>query len=104
MPIKKQAGVEQTAKNFQCALFEAVGGHTGCDKGIIVRPNRTVMIRHRIEAGLSCCDGSDPPAVKELLAHEGLGCFHAVFLVGDLSPETVAGIRCPDSTGLLEAV
>ena len=104
MQPEKQAGVEETAKNLQGALFEPVGGHTGCDKGIIVRPNRSVVVRHRIKAGLSRCDGSDPPSVKKLLTHQGLGRSHAVLGVGNPRPETVAGIRRLDSTGLLEPV
>ena len=52
MQLKKQAGVEETAKNLQCALFESIGGHPGCDKGIIVRPDRSIVVGHRIEASL----------------------------------------------------
>src|SRR6266705_6268433 len=69
MQLKKLAGVEETGKNLQCALLESIGGHPGCDKGIVVRPDRSIVVRHRIEAGLSGCHGSDAPSVKKLLAH-----------------------------------
>ena len=69
MQFEKPAGVEETGKNLQGALFESVGGHPGCNEGIIVRPDRSIVVRHRIEADLSSCDGSDTPSVKQFLAH-----------------------------------
>ena len=104
MQPEKQAGVEETAKNLQGALFESIGGHAGSDKGIIVRPNGSVVVRHWIEAGLSRCHGADTPSVKRLLTHQGLGRSHAVLGVGNPRPETVAGIRRLDSTGLLDPI
>src|SRR4029079_7989697 len=104
MQIEKQAGVEETAENLQCAFFESIGGHAGCDECIIVRPDRSIVVRHWIEASLSGSDGADTPSVKKLFAHQEFGQSHAVFLFGNTGPEAVTGIRRPDSTGPLAPV
>ena len=69
MQLKKLAGVEEPANNLQCALFEPLGGHPRCDQGIVVRPDRSIVIGHRIVSDLRGCDGPDAPSVKKLLAH-----------------------------------
>lgn len=69
MQIEKSAGVEETGKNLQGALFESVGSHARGDNGIVVRPDRSVVVRHRIEADLRCGDGSDTPSVETGLGH-----------------------------------
>src|SRR6185503_3021996 len=104
MQFEKKGGVEETAKNLQRALFESVGGHAGGYEGVIVRPDRSIVIRHGIKASLSDCDGSDTPSTKKLLIHQGFGRSHAVLWVSNTGPETVAGIRRLDSTRLLEPV
>ena len=69
MQLKKLAGVEETGKNLQCALLESIGGHPGCDKGIVVRPDRSIVIGHRIVSDFRGCDGSDTPSVKHIPAN-----------------------------------
>ena len=69
MQIEKSAGVEETGKNLQGALLKSVSGHTRCDEGIIVRPNRSIVVRHGIEADLRSGDGSDAPSVEASLGH-----------------------------------
>ena len=68
MQLEKEAGIEETTENLQCAFFESVGGHAGCDERIVVRPDRSIVVRHWVEAGLGGGDGADTPSVKKLFA------------------------------------
>ena len=60
-------------QNFRDRIALAVGGHAGGGHGGVVRPDRAVVIAHRIEAGLSDLQRADAPARAELGGQQAFG-------------------------------
>ena len=58
-------GVEETAKDAFKLAFEPILRETERDQGVVMRPNRSVVIGHRIEGPLLTGDRSNTPTGKE---------------------------------------
>src|SRR5439155_12971164 len=51
-------------------MLQAVAREAERDQRIVVRPDRSVVIGHRVVADFAPRDGADAPSRKELLAHQ----------------------------------
>src|SRR6185437_4346450 len=58
--------VEQGQQYLPREFFESITGHAACNQSIIMRPDRTVVIRERIVASLSGCNRTHSPAIKKI--------------------------------------
>ncbi len=51
-------------------MLQAVAREAERDQRVVVRPDRTVMVGHRVVARLAFGDRADAPAREKLLAHQ----------------------------------
>src|SRR5215471_9759768 len=69
-----------------------------------MRPDRSIVIRHRIVAGLAVGHRPNAPAREELRSQQTSRDFRCAFGTRDAGEQQLAGIRTPDATWLLGAV
>src|ERR1700733_10817225 len=85
-------------------MFQAVTRETQRDQGIVMRPDRAVMIRHRVITGLAARNGADAPAGEEMRPHQ-IGRDQARAILADNAAEEQSpGVRRPHLAWLLVAI
>src|SRR5262249_28417565 len=104
MQVEKRAGFVQSPQDAQYALLESVMGQALRDQGVVVRPDRAVVIRHRIVARLARGYGSHPPAGKRLGAKQHLRHARSPFTIDNAGEKALACVRRSDPARLLVAV
>src|SRR3954469_15571639 len=62
------------------------------DQGIVMRPDRAVVVRGRIEALLARADGAQPPAREELRTEEAFGDARCAFRARDAGEKKLPGV------------
>lgn len=55
------AGIEERLENCRGLFLQAITRETRRDYRVVMRPDRTVVIRHRIVARFGCGDGANAP-------------------------------------------
>src|SRR5215212_4721920 len=76
--------------------IEAEALETGRDQRVVVRPDRAVVVAHRVEERLEAAERAQPPPAIDVLSPEALSGGPA-FIAGQQSgPETVAGVGADD--------
>ena len=66
MQINKCTDCEQGRKYFGSHVFESVAGEAGGDQRIVMRPDRTIVIRNRIVSGFSTGYRANSPTRVEI--------------------------------------
>src|SRR5262249_56197743 len=66
--LHKETRFEQAAEDLAGAIFIAIAREAGGDQPVIVRPDRPVIINHRIETSPPHVKGAHAPSGKRLLA------------------------------------
>src|SRR5947199_338654 len=79
-------------------------GRRGRAKGVVVRPDRAVVVRHRVVAQLRSGDGTDAPAGEGLLVEQRASRAQGVLGAGDAREERVARVRGAHEARPLQAV
>ena len=82
----------------------AVSRHAGGGHGGVVRPNRPVVIAHRIEAGLSDLQRADAPAGAELGGQQAFGDASRTFQRRQAGEQQVSGVGGDGATLLPVAI
>ncbi len=73
-------------------MLQPVAGKAERDQRIVVRPDRPVVIGHRIVARLALRDGADAPAGEEAFAHEIDGDAARTVLAYDAGKQELPGV------------
>ena len=84
--------------------LEAVAREAERDQRIVVRPDRAVVIGHRIVAHFTARHGPDPPAGEEARAQQPVRDQFRAVRPRDAGEQHLAGIRGADAARLLRAV
>src|SRR5882724_3423252 len=71
--IHVAGGIEHAFEQLLDLGLMAIAGKTERDQGVVMRPDRPVVIRHRIVARLAPGDGPDAPSGEELRRQEHRG-------------------------------
>src|SRR4051794_4917042 len=96
--------VEQALEDMRHRMLEAVAREPERDQRIVVRPDRAVMIGHRIVAHLALRDRADAPAREGVRRHQIGGDETCAVLADHAAEQHLPGIGCPHLAGPLLAV
>src|SRR5262249_44441916 len=102
--LHKETRFEQAAEDLAGAIFIAIAREAGGDQRVSVRPDRPVMIRHRIETSRRRVEGAHAPSGKRLLVHERISYTAGLLDVGNASVKARARVRSSDPAFSLLAV
>ena len=83
---------------------QAVPGEPGGDQRVVVRPDRAVVIRHRVVAHFAGVDGPDAPAGKHALSQQRLGDLPRAVRLRETREQAMPGVRRADRAGTLLAI
>src|SRR6478672_8204071 len=97
-------GVEQAFEHPLDRSLEAVAREPERDQRVVVRPDRSVVIRHRIVARFGIGNGADAPAGKEIRPQQSVADLERPLRPGDAGEQHLSGIGAAHATGLLLAV
>ena len=87
--IQEHGGVEEAREKPDRRFLEAVTGEPGRDDGVVMRPNRPVVIGHRVVTGLSGCKRPYSPAAVKILSLEAPRQAFRPRPIGDTGPEAM---------------
>ena len=96
--------LEQPAEDLEDLGLQAIAAETQRNQRIVMRPNRAVMIRHRVIAGGRNRGRPHSPTGEAARAEKCLGDTARASGIGDPGQQRVPGIRGDDPTGLLGPV
>src|SRR5262245_40991616 len=85
-------GIEHAVEQVGHRVLQAVAGEPKRNQRIVVRPDRAVVVGHRIVTGFADRDGADAPARVEALAHQIGGNAARTILAHDPGEEKLSGI------------
>ena len=97
-------GVEQALEHMFDRMLQSVAREAECDQRIIVRPDRSIVIGHRIVTRLAARDGADAPSRKEFMAHEIAGDHARPIRPRNAGEQQLPGIRRSHLARLFGAV
>ena len=83
LKFDRGAEIEQAHQNAAGKLAKIVAGHSRSDDGIVMRPDRTVVVRERVVARLMTADRPNTPSAEKILADQGVGHEVRAFGTGD---------------------
>src|SRR5438128_172421 len=66
--VNQDAGIQQTRQNPGSGFFEAIARKPGSNERVVMRPDRTIVIRDRVVAQFPGAYGAHSPAIKEVRA------------------------------------
>src|SRR5437667_3331683 len=69
--IHMARGLEQPSEDLEDLSLQAIAGQPQRDQRVVVRPDRAVMVRHRVIAFGRNCSGPHPPSDKAAPAEGG---------------------------------
>src|SRR6202048_3714933 len=98
------SGIKQTFEHAIEAVFEPAAGEPERNQRIVVRPNRAVVIGHRIIARLARGNGADAPAGEEFCSCHGLAHLAGAFGRRNAGKQHLAGIGAAHPALLFVAV
>src|SRR5262245_3606567 len=97
-------GVEQALEDALDRTPEPVAGQAERNQRIVMRPDRAVVIGHRIVARFGIGDGANAPSGEELRPQQAVGYLDRPIGLGNAGEQDLTGIRAADAAGLLLAV
>src|SRR5690606_11178352 len=102
--VEEEARIQQRGEDAGSLFVEAVSGEPRRDEGVVVRPDRTIVVRHRVVARLAGGHGPNSPARGQGFAGQCRGEPDRPARLHDSGKETVSGIRGPDPAWALVPV
>src|SRR5918992_2453769 len=102
--LEELAGGEEALEDSQGGVGHAVARQPKGHERIVVRPDRTVVVRHRVVAGLPEGKRAHTPPRIPLRAEECRGHARATLTAGDAAHQHLAGVRGSHRARLLLAV
>ena len=70
MKIYLIAHVQQTKQDFSRQFFQSILRHAARDDGIVMRPDRAIVIGERIVPGFATSQSADSPSGAKLAAEK----------------------------------
>src|SRR6266550_7005254 len=64
MKLKEKACIEQGCYHFRCFVLQAGPGESRADQSVVVRPDRSIMVRHRVITRFLCGHSANTPSGK----------------------------------------
>ena len=95
---------EESFGNADHVVLEAVARQAESHEGGVVRPDRAVVIRHRVVARLALADRPDAPAREHPVAHHRVGDATGALGRRDAAHQTLPRVRRHDAARPLVAV
>src|SRR5215210_1092168 len=92
MVLERPAGVEQTTEWPADEVVKPVTRKAFGNQPVVVRPHRTVVVRHRIVAGLDRRERADPPTREHVAPEQPFGNASSTMGRGDAAKQTVSGV------------
>ena len=103
--IEEPAGIEAAPPGSSpTGSLEAVAGEARGDQGVVVRPDRAVVVRHRVVARLAGVDRPDAPARKQASSSSESATRAARSGRGDAGEQALSGVGRANRAGALAAV
>src|SRR6185437_3773378 len=102
--IEEATRIEQSGEHLRGLLSESVAGEAGGDERIVVRPDGSVVIRHRVVARGAHGHGANAPAGEPRGVRQRRCDATRPRRARDAGVEALSGIRGDDATWLLVAV
>ena len=96
--------IEQALEDAGRFGLEAIAREAKADQRIVVRPDRAVVVRHRVIARLALRDRADAPAAERLAAHQRVGGTARPLRIRNAREERMAGVRGANAAGPLGAI
>ena len=97
-------GVEQALEHLLDRMLQAVAREPERDQRVVVRPDRTVVIGHRIVARFAARHGADAPAGEKMRPHQIGGDHAGAIFAHDAAEQQLPGIRRAHLARLLGAI
>src|SRR6185437_16234836 len=104
LEIEVGRGFEQALEEARGLAPETVARETRGNQGIVVRPDRAVVVAHRIVSRLGRGDGAYAPSGKRRAVHQCPDHRGGALAIGKAGEQDMAGIRAPYPAGFLVAV
>src|SRR5262249_46507091 len=99
--LEIQRRLEQSCPDTQRHLPQAVARKSPSDQGVVVRPDRAVMISNRVVARLGGGARADAPARERTRTQQGPGHATGALRMDDAREQTLARIGSPYPAGTL---
>ena len=96
--------LEEAGEHLHRPVLAAVARQPQGDQRVVVRPDRAVVVRHRVVAHLVGVEGADPPAGEGGLVEQGVGHPPGARPAGDPREQAVPRVRGPHLAPPLLAV
>src|SRR4029077_16808082 len=104
MQIKEETGIEQTCDDHRRGLLQSVSGESRGNQGVIMRPDRSIVIGHGIVSRLAAPHRTNAPTGERCFVCEGSRYTTSVLLCRDTGEKTVPRVRCAHSARSLAAI
>src|ERR1700737_5204856 len=85
-------GLVQAMQDFARLLLHAIERETQADQGIVVRPDGTIVVGHRIVSRFRRADRPNTPSGKAVVTHQRRGYGLGPLLTRDLTKKRVARV------------
>src|SRR5438445_13459774 len=95
-----EAGLIQALEDVNHFGLEAIQREPQRDQGVVMWPDRSIMIRHRVVASLSGGDCANPPTGKHSFAEQSFSGQGGTFCTCHLAKQCLTSI-CSSYTALL---
>src|SRR5439155_24108991 len=86
------AGLHERAHDLGRLLAEPVAGEAVRDERVVVRPDRAVVVAHRVVRRIPARERADAPAGVHVRRHEAMHHARGTLPRGDPAPERVSGV------------
>src|SRR6266567_3495271 len=104
MQIEEKTGVEQSCEDHRGRLLESVSAEPRRDQSVIVRPDRSIVIGHRIVARLAASHRTDAPTGERRFFCKRCRNAARVLLCRNTGEKTMPRVRCSHPARLLASI
>src|ERR1043166_1628511 len=104
MQIEEKSGIQKACEDHPCRLLQSISSESSSNQRVIMRPDRSIVIRHRVIARFAAGHRADSPPRERRFACERCHYTARVFVSCDTSEQTVACIRATHAASLLVSI
>ena len=104
MQVEKEARIKDARENLDGLIHQSIAAKAGGDQRVIVRPDRSIVIRHRIVPCFLGSHGPNSPSRERRFVSKGCCYSTRPLLFRDSGEKAMTSVRRSDATRLFPAV